>query len=292
MENWVIAGTAGYISQHWKDRMSGGQRISDSSSASPNSVKSESSPFTKQLKDKKCPFRGLVQRKNTSEDVSKEIGPVSHGALTTETASTSQFNCENPVKSGHYEDSIVISASSLSPGLMSVNGLQYDQEGDRVSGDISESFGDLLHKPSSREMGSSYGSGRKKSILRSRKINGQCIKPLNSLEICLMGQFFKEHTRMEECRPFIVTDGSRIISNESCDSFNLRNRIGENKLQKEMLSEENETVFGVPPLPNIGSTKILRKIKVKTRKERGGKLSSSSKMINGKKSNSQGDISH
>ncbi|KAM7478221.1 hypothetical protein LguiA_026434 [Lonicera macranthoides] len=290
MENWVIAGTAGYISQHWKDRMSGGQRISDSSSASPNSVKSDSSAFTKQLKDKKCPFHGLVQRKNISEDVSKERGPVSHGALTTETASTSQLNCKNPVKSGHYEDSSFISASSLSPGFMSVNkGLQYDQEGDRDSGEISEKFGDLLLKPSCGEMGASYGSARKKSILRSRKINGQC----NSLEICLMGQFFKEHTQMEECRPFLVTDGSRIISNESCDSFNLRNRIEENKLEKEMQSEENGVIFGVPPLPNIGSTEILRKTKIKTRKEQGGKLSSSRKMINAKKSNSQGsEASH
>ncbi|KAM7471464.1 hypothetical protein LguiA_009647 [Lonicera macranthoides] len=65
--------------------------------------------------------------KNISEDVSKERGPVSHGALTTETASTCLFNCENPGKSGHYEDSSVFSASSSSPGLMSVNdGLQYD----------------------------------------------------------------------------------------------------------------------------------------------------------------------
>ncbi|KAI8024795.1 Coatomer subunit alpha-2 [Camellia lanceoleosa] len=54
-----------------------------------------------------------------------------------------------------------------------------------------------------------------------------------------------------------------------------------NKPHKETCIAEHETVFGVPPLPYVGSLE-LPNVKLKKGKELGGKLSSSSKMVSGK----------
>ncbi|KAM7480095.1 hypothetical protein LguiA_028308 [Lonicera macranthoides] len=269
MDIWSFAAAAGAgLAQHWKGLTRGGQSISELS----NKIQPESSPLVEQPLDQKGPFCRLVQRKNLSGNVSKERESVPQGVLTEEVASTSEF---------------------LS------NGDLQDCEGVRVSG-----YGDLLLKPSNVQPGSPYCSMRNRCNARSKRINGRFVKPLNSLESCLMAQLYKENAEMEEysfdkvpslsmpiVRPLLVTDGSRIISRASGDFFSVSAQNGDNKMQNENYLEENKTIFGIPPLPKVGSLDIPRKTKVPTRKERGGRISNMSKIVGGKHSLSQGGSS-
>lgn len=271
MDIWSFAAAAGAgLAQHWKGLTRGGQSISESSCESSNKIQPESLPLIEQPLDEKVPFRRLVQRKNLSGNVSKEKESVPQGVLTEEVASTSE--------------------------LLSNGDLQEDCEDVRVSG-----YGDLLLKPSNVQPGSPYCSMRNRRNARSKRINGRFVKPLNSLESCLMAQLYKENAEMEEytfdkvpslsmptVRPLLVTDGSRIISRASGDFFSVCAQNGDNKMQNENYLEENKTIFGIPPLPKVGSLEIPRKIKVTTRKERGGRISNMSKMVSRKHSLSQG----
>ncbi|KAK2991570.1 hypothetical protein RJ640_013830 [Escallonia rubra] len=269
MDIWVVvaAAGAGYVAQHWKDFTRRGQSMSDSSSGK------------RQAQDKTCPFRRMGRKKNLSKDVSEERESLLQGEPREALASTSGFDGEKVVAIGNNSD----------------------QEHIRLSGALDESFGDLLLKPSNRETGSSYGRMVNSSILRSRRNRSRFMKRLSCRECCLTAQLYQEHAEMEEytfgsiplpsmqsTRPFLVTDGSRIISRASGNSFNVQNIAEKNMLLKGTDSEENETVIGVPPLTKIRSLEMLKKLEVKDGRQQNRRLSSSGKFVNKKNSISAG----
>lgn len=286
MDIWIVAAAAGagYIAQHWKDRRRSGQNISEPSPESSSSVKDDSS---QRPLDKKCPLRRLTRREKLRADDSEENEGVSQEVPAAEVASTSELDGEEPVMLGNIDGDNVLSTSSLLPGFIVSHEFEDDQEGVGISDGIGE-------------IGSSYGFARNRSNLRSRRINGRSIRPLSSLESCLMAQLYKENVEMEEfmlssfpspnsmqtVRPFLVTDGSKIINRASSDSFVLQTRTGDSKLHKETYMKGCEIVSGVPPLPNIRSLELRRKTKAKTGRELVRRLSSSSKMAGTKPSNS------
>ncbi|XP_059640219.1 uncharacterized protein LOC132282521 [Cornus florida] len=296
MDFWiaVVAAGAGYIANRLHIPSRDAESSSELLSRDSNFVTPES-PQMRHLHGKGCPFRKLAQRSKLGEDVSLEKEQVTKGASTAEVASTSGFGGEKLVNLDNCEDCRALPISNLPPRFLRNGDLQGDKEGAGVSGDMGENSGDSLFEHYTGEMSCPYGSARKRSSLRSIRSTMQYIRPLSSLESCLMAQLYKEHTEMEEyvltyvpspstpsVRPFFVTDGRRTINRSTGNCLSAWNGAGENKLHNKTSSAENETVFGVPPLPNVGSVELPRKIEVKARKGQSRKLSTSSETDNGR----------
>ncbi|KAA8542548.1 hypothetical protein F0562_023700 [Nyssa sinensis] len=300
MDFWVVvaAAGAGYIAKHWQNLLRDRESSSRLSSEDSSFVKPESPAL---IRSKSFPIHRLPQTKKLNKDVLVERELVAQDASTAEVASTHEIDGENLVNVGNYEDCNALCISGLVPN----DDLKEDWEKIGVSGDMGENSVDSLLQTSTGKMRTTYGSSSNRSSFRNRRFNMQSIRPLSSLESCLIAQLYKEHAEMEEyvlssvpspstptVRPFFVTDGRRIISRARADSFSMQIGTGQNQLERGTYSSENDTVFGVPLLPNVGSLEFLGKTKVKTGKWRGGKLSSSNKMVNGKQLHSQAGSSH
>lgn len=247
-------------------------------------MKPESPSSMDRHRDKRCPLRRFAQRKGLGQEDFTEREQAAQSASTSDGI---LFNIDK------NEDCNVLSISTLSPVYYFQNEDQAIAEGLRESGNMFESTSDSFHEPSTTEMNTSYGITRNRISLRSRKSNMKSVKPLSSLESCLMAQLYRERAGMEEyvlssvssqssqaLRPFFATDGRRIISGGSY-SCSLQTESRKNELHKQISSAENETVLGAPPLPYVGSLELPR-VKVKMGKGLGRKSSSSSKMINAK----------
>ena len=291
MDFWVVAvaAGAGYLAKYWQN-ISKRNRFSlpELSSGDSNGGKPDSPG---------CSFHGLAQRQKLADDVSTDSKRVSNGRLSdmyqvdsasaVEVASTSGFDGEKLGSTGEYEDRNLLYASSLPPGCSTNENVLENGAGNRLSGDISDNYEYL---PSTS--GSFYGPSRNRSSLRTKCSNRQFIKPTSSLESCLMAQLYKVHAEMEDyvfsflplastptMRPLFVSDGSRIL-NRAGHSFGAQIGFKENKGHNDAYLEKNENVYGIPPLE---FTKKMQK----TRKGRSGRLSSSIKLVNGRRIYSQ-----
>lgn len=239
MDIWIVAAAAGagYVAQHLKNFVKGKQSLSDSSWGSPTFA------IKQQIQDQN--FHGdAIHREKLCQEISV-TGMVSSGRLFDNSAN-----------------------ANMIPNL--TNG---DSQRDNNESRVHE-----------QEMGVSYHFAKKKSSVGCRKSSGRVVKPLSSLESCLMAQLCKEHGEMEEytfssicppctptVRPFLVTDGTRIISRAS------------KPYTDNCFLLEKATTNGAPPLPRVGSMELHRKIRTKTRMEQNGKKatshSSSSPMV-------------
>ncbi|KAJ8553720.1 hypothetical protein K7X08_024398 [Anisodus acutangulus] len=261
MDIWVVAAAAGagYIAQHWKNLLRSRHDLLESSGGSPSFVRTESFSCIQQVPDKNC--------SSPVETPRMRLGDSDNCNLTSELASDKELQ-------GDQSESI----------CDNIDGLGYES----------------LLAPSTTELTFSYGASRKKSNLRSRRKGGHLIKPLSSLESCLMAQLYKEHGEVEyyifssksspwtpTARPFVVTDGSKIISransNSNSNSLNAPRGAGHHK-QQDDFSTMN-TVFGVPQLPIIGSMELPRKDKVK---DHSGRFRDSIRMNNDRHNSLQG----
>lgn len=296
MELWLVAAAtgAGYLAKFWQNLSKDRDSLAQLSSGDSNCGKTE-------LPDH--PFRGLEQRKKLGDYVSsgRTVSDATLSDLnsldvasTTEVASTSGIQGEKLGSLGNYQDFSLLSISNLQPGLPGNENLLENESGNRPMGDIVDDHGDLLTNPSTGEMGSRNGSMRNRSSLRTRRSYLHSIKPISSLESCVMAQLYKEHAEMEEyvlsalpspatptMRPLFVTDGSRIINRENVNSLD-----EENKLHKEAYLEKN--VYGVPPLPKIAPLDLAKKMQMRRGKGQKGKLGNSRKLANGKHIHSEG----
>ncbi|KAL2461981.1 hypothetical protein Adt_45401 [Abeliophyllum distichum] len=288
MDVWIVAAAAGagYVAQHLKNLTQGKHYLSDLSSASANFDRPESSQNRREVQDKSCPIRSVLPKNKLVKDFLREETEVSQESSAAEMASTSGFGGENMVALDNLMICSTPSHSNSLPGFLNNEDIQEDWEG--RGQDIDEVHSDLSPQLSAREMGFSYGVGRNRSSLRSRRTNRQFIKPLTSLESCLMAQLYKEHLEIEEytfssihsphtptVRPFVVTDGSRIISRTGYESFSSPTETRKYKLQK----SSRDVVLGVPGLPNVVS--MERHSKAKTGKEKVARLSDSIRLVNG-----------
>ncbi|CAA0820876.1 Unknown protein [Striga hermonthica] len=194
MDVWIIAAAAGagYVAKRFKKLNMGKCNFSDSSSENLESATKALGTVVNRVED------------DIAEEMSRPIERALPCASAVELASTSGYQTENFIISGDFVGNREVRLHSV------------------MNEDISSK---------SSEVGFSYGFRRNRSNLRSRHVNNRCIKPRTSLESCLMAQLYNEHDQMEEytystcmpweptLRPFIVTDGSQIISrasNESC----------------------------------------------------------------------------
>lgn len=302
MDLWVVVGAAaaGYIAKYWQNLSMDRDSLSELSSKGSNFEKPDLPS---------CPIRRLVQRKKLHKDASTNQGKVSDegykdtcergGGSAIEVASTSEFDGENLESLGNYENCNFLSISTLPSGFLPSDNLEGNDCDSGLSGDI----GGNDQNPSTNEMGSFHGSARNKSYLSSKISYQHLIRPLNSLESCLMAQLYQKHTKMEEyvlsslpspskptIRQLFVTDGSQIISRASTEFHNVRERVDDYKLYKEACLEKNENLLGVSQLPQTGSVDFPKKMKFKSGKGRFGRLSISSKYSDGSYFHSQGAI--
>lgn len=179
--------------------------------------------------------------------------------------------------SGLQNENFAMLDNSASQSTISISSVRFLNSED-ISRDWERRVArDLLPQSSSTEMGFSYGFGGDRSSLRSRRLTSKFIKPWSSLESCLIAQLCKEYYEVEEytyskhtlekrtLRPFVVTDGSRIINRRSRESFMTRevNR----KSQKDVYAEDGVCVIGVPRLPNIVTPGTQKKAKVRTEQQ-------------------------
>lgn len=260
MDIWVVAAAAGagYIAQHWKDLLKSRHDFSESSLKSPSFLRTDSLPRMQEVLDSNC------------------SSPV-----------------ETPrMKLGERNDQKVASTSSLA-------GENLGMSCGSICDDINEPGYESLLPQSTTELAFCYGgNARRKSSLRSRRKIGHLIKPLNCLESCLMAQLYKEHGEVEDyifssnsspwtpaVRPFVVTDGSRIINRGTSNSLSTSRGAGHHKLQ-DNFSKLN-TVFGVPQLPSVGSMELQGKAKVK---DHSGRFGDFIKMNNERHGSLQGNF--
>ncbi|EYU23592.1 hypothetical protein MIMGU_mgv1a011256mg [Erythranthe guttata] len=258
MDVWVVAAAAGagYVAQRLKN-LSKGKRL-DSFPDNLNIVKPDSSSVRQNVKEKSSPLVRVFSRKQIVEERENEQPCEEEAGSAAEKTSISGYEDETLATMDIFANRM---------GFLSSEDFRGDWE-HRVPSDVDEVFtSDSLRRTSSSEMGFSYGFGRNRSSLRCRRVNNEAIKPQTSLESCLMAQLYDQHAKFEEytysslrrlkkpsLRPFIVTDGSRIISSPPREhAFNGLTGKGECKLRDDIHSQENNTVLGVPKLPNVVS---------------------------------------
>ncbi|KAG8388757.1 hypothetical protein BUALT_Bualt02G0158500 [Buddleja alternifolia] len=296
MDVWVVAAAAGagYVAQRLKN-------------LAKSNLSSESSNIRQKAGDKSCPSGRVLSRKKIGEEMCRERENACDNASSAEMGSTSVLEGENLAMLDNFASCSSVSNSNSLDGFSKYEDVQGDLGGGRVPSDIDEVIitSDSLLQPSSREMGYPYGFRRNRSSLRSRRINTRLIKPRTSLESCLMAQLYKEHAEIEEytyslrplqeptLRPFLVTDGSRIISRAPRESFSEQTGTAKVKLGKDTFSQENNPVIGVPGLPNVVHTKLQKKAKGRKGKgkEQDLRRIDSGKMANGNRNNAQGGTS-
>ncbi|KAM3318836.1 hypothetical protein P3S67_006036 [Capsicum chacoense] len=283
MDIWVVAAAAGagYIAQHWKNLLRSRHDLLESSPGSPSLIRNDSLTRMHQVLDKNCSSPVETPRKKLGDRAAEGL------AFHDPEVGTSSLSGER-LGTSRASDSF-----DLNYGVPSDKELQGDQGGS-ICGNINELGYEPALSPSTTELAFSYGTSRKNSNLRSRRKIGHLIKPLNSLESCLMAQLYKERGEdyiyssnsspwTPTVRPFVVTDGSKIISRANSNSLSASRGAGHHK-QKDNFSSMN-TLFGVPQLPIVGSMELLRKDKVK---DHSGRLSDSIGMNNERQSSLQG----
>ncbi|KAB2073345.1 hypothetical protein ES319_A07G076500v1 [Gossypium barbadense] len=269
MDSWFVAvaaaAAAAYFAKYW-------QNLTTDRNGFPK-VSSVDSGIGKALTGKDLVHKFAMIRK-LREDVSdRKISDV-YGlnvASAAEIDSASGFNSEKIGSSG-----------SLSPGLLTNENLRENQCGKELSADC----GSDSAKASIARVDSFNEPMHKRCSLKAKYSYGHSLKPLSSLDSCLMAQLHMQHVKMEEyvlsclpspttpiLRPLLITDGSRII-NRASGGFSIgSNGTGDSKLHNLATFEKNRYVHAVPPLPKIDSSDLPEKLKFKSGNECDGRPS-------------------
>ncbi|CAA6662945.1 unnamed protein product [Spirodela intermedia] len=109
----------------------------------------------------------------------------------------------------------------------------------------------------SRNVGPGFGFGRSKNSLRSRRARRFSVKPLTCIDNSLIPQIYSNNFDFEEflatpipspasppVRPFVVTDGRRIISKSSSEQVNVQTPTSLHHLCGEADNRERELLIG------------------------------------------------
>ncbi|KAG6745885.1 hypothetical protein POTOM_050395 [Populus tomentosa] len=280
MDLWVVgaAAAAGYIAKYWQNLSKHRASSLELSSGTSTCEKpgTSSSPFHKLIRRKQAEDT-LTNGRHFSDGGFSDMYHLD-GASDTEAPSTSSFG-ERIVRLRTCDDCNVFSMSSLPPGFSVNENLKENEEGNGLNDNMDDNSGN----PYTGELDSFHCSG--KNSLRTKHSGSHVVKPFSSLDSCLMAQLYKEHARMEEyvlsalrspstiMKPLLITDGTQIISRADRDSLSAQIASDNNRWHKE------EVVCGVPPLPKIGFSDHLKKIKSKSGKGQNERSSSSQKHL-------------
>ncbi|KAF0887668.1 hypothetical protein E2562_002368 [Oryza meyeriana var. granulata] len=168
---------------------------------------------------------------------------------------------------------------SLQPWIFKRSGSHYNEEkmllasGGREVGkgknlmDVFREGSAVEVSPRSPGLGSGPGKGR--GTLRSRWSRRHLIRPLVPMENSYIPQLYSEDFEIDECtfgpvpspasaRPFIVTDGRRVISKSRYEPVPVPFTIGFEKEECQNSSKMTESVIGIAPLPELKKLKRER----------------------------------
>ncbi|XP_057950637.1 uncharacterized protein LOC131145517 [Malania oleifera] len=313
MDLWVfLAATgAGNLVKFWQNLSNDKGSFKEAFSGGSDVKEPGANSSIQHLCDKSCPFGRLAWSRRLHEDASM-VGDVvfdgrvsdvscTSGASAAEAASTSGLDGEKLLYFDNYDGYNACSISSLPLELSRNESLQDNRFGIRPGGDIEDLSSNLLTKYSTEGIGSFWSSSRTRYSLRSRRSHMHFVRPLSSIESCLLAQLYKENTEIKDyvlsflpsksvppLRPLFVTDGSQIINRANGDSLNAQVETDENNEHKETYVEENKNIFGVPLLQKIVSMVFPRKTEHMTGKGQRGRLNTSCKIVvNGKRGQPQ-----
>lgn len=242
-------------------------------------------------------FRRLIQRQIVTGNTPRRSLESRVNAPLEGMASSSGVEGNTLMSSGEYvwDHSALL---SLQPWIFRKDNIHIGEEGMKVNDEFSDklryemdSFGDAsLANVSPRGVSLGYRRGRGRSTLRSRRSRRYSVKPLTSVETCLIPQLYSENFEIEEyvfnslpsptaqaAKPFVITDGNRIISKSSHEP------LGDNGLHQDVGASSGVmgTVLGVSPLPE------LKKLKRKSRETLHGRMDSSNSQSSSKFSHSK-----
>ncbi|KAF5184899.1 hypothetical protein FRX31_025511 [Thalictrum thalictroides] len=274
MDLWVVAAAAGagYVAKFLKKT-----KENEGLAESFGVINSCSTPFFDQLPDD--PSLGLDRQKLRGAKGQGESIDFGSSELT----STSGLEDELLEKYGSNEDYNLLSLSILPRGFPTKSNYE-ENSGDIIKGKNGES---------------DKNSHRSKTAIRSKTLRRNSVKPLNSLDSCLIAHLYNEHVGMEEyvftafpspspstMRPLLVTDGSRIISRANSDSCSMQCNLYK---EDSVYSSLKETVAGVPSLPGINRLQLRKKPKqYRVQEVRGGRLTNRSTQVSGNQLHPQG----
>ncbi|OEL19462.1 hypothetical protein BAE44_0019517 [Dichanthelium oligosanthes] len=185
-------------------------------------------------------------------------------------ASTSGSHNADSVSPGEYvrdPGSIL----SLQPWIFKRSGSQNNEERMHMSGSRAAGSGKNLVdcfrdaqavEVSARSPGLGSGPGRGCGALRSRRSRRNLMKPLVPIDNSYVPHLYSENFEIEECtfapvpspasaRPFIVTDGRRIISKSLYEPVPVPFNIGLEKEECKSTSMMPGSVIGIAPLPEL-----------------------------------------
>ncbi|XP_059648752.1 uncharacterized protein LOC132294787 [Cornus florida] len=278
VELWVVAAATGaaYIAKYWQNLSGGRDGSLESFSWNSSRRQSEFQNLLQQI-DRTGPYHRLAPRR-LDGDVSSERRDVSDwkfqemnwvsGDSMARVASTSGGN-KGLANVGKFSDHNVLQSMSLPTEFRERERFQENVDEISARNEFLGNFGDALFE---------FANGRfmRSKSLRSRGSCGFLVKPLNSLENSLTAHLYRERAKMEEyvfrslpspstptVRPLLVTDGSRIISRASGDSFGVHSESGEDKLKSEggVCLEENNTMLRSSSFQQTGLVEVPRKLK-------------------------------
>ncbi|KAE8672335.1 Glycine-rich RNA-binding protein 3 [Hibiscus syriacus] len=269
MDSWLVVAAAGYFAKFWENLTTVRNGFPEVSSADSGNGKfvTGKDPVHKFLQEDVSPERRKFLDRKISDTYGLNV------ASAAEVDSAGGLNSEKIEKLGNHTDCNVISPSGLSLVSLTNENLREDQFG---KGPVVDSDNDSA-RPLITRMDPFNESIQKRSSLKTKHSCGRLLKPLSSLDSCLMAQLHMQHVKMEEyvlssvslpatqiLRPLLITDGSRIINRASGDFSNESNRTGDNKLHGQATFEKNRYVYAIPPLPKLGSSDLPEKLKLES----------------------------
>ncbi|XP_074277887.1 uncharacterized protein LOC141601496 [Silene latifolia] len=239
MDIWVVAAAAGagYIAKYWQHISGDKEDVSELNEPQIPSL-------IERIRDKTCPIKKLSRKRSEICNGDEILSETSRREVT----SHSTWNHEQGI--GRHEDGSFPSESMFSAEFR-----------DDMSGIPEDSTWEL-------------GAPSKKSQRSSRRLHLQYINPHNSLDSCVMAQMHKEQAEIEEylltplsspctpsLRPFLVSDGKRIISRPNGKFMG--------RLHEKVPPKADNDVIGVPCLPQINAVDCsTQKINDKSRMEK------------------------
>ncbi|XP_077216502.1 uncharacterized protein LOC143851067 [Tasmannia lanceolata] len=261
MDVWVVLAVAGagYMAKYWQNVFKEREVLSGSFGGNLTSGKSDSNPsLEKELNHKSvepkklgengwsCPLRRRLQRHlgkeaTLSRDPSNSDERFSDNSHL-EMVPSSGVGGEMSMNLGKYEEPNVLSLESLQPHLFREEHHQVEEG----NADVVENFCYELNDWANILRPEQIRLGRDRRSLDSKLPRWYSVRPLSSLESCLIAQLYKKHVEAEEyvfselpplskptIRPFFITEGNQIISKSSNDSLGVQFESGIHKLHRE-----------------------------------------------------------
>lgn len=287
----AAAAAAGYFANNPEKLPSDKYNVPGLSSGDSRNEKPETSSYL---------FQRLAQKRKLCKDFFPDKQQVSDeqlsdvfqqdGATSHELGSTGGIGYEMTQGLLTYSNINVLSLSSLPPELSKNGNLEEDDCGNGTGFNVRDDSG----KPSTSQAVCVHDSSRSKNPLKTKHGRRHFVKPLNSIESCLVAQLCNDHTAMEDyvpsslpspssraLRPLFVSDGTKIISRASRDFFNVYGGTENNKLHLASKLEKNEYLFDLPPQTNYSDFMKSMKIKKEKGQNRRYKMDSGKVFLKG-----------